>query len=151
MAQYFKMTLQDIETALVTAMKAHEQIKVDTLRGLKTRITNEQIAKGGELAEADLLGLVQSEVKRRKEAATAFRDGNRQEQAEKEEAEAAILAEFLPPQLSEQEIASQIDAKIAENSWAAKDFGGAMGTLKKEFGNSADGAVIAKILKEKLK
>jgi uncharacterized protein len=145
------MNLNELETALIAAMKAHEQLKVDTLRGLKTRITNEQIAKGGELAEADILTLVQSEVKRRKEAAIAFRGGDRGEAAAKEEAEAAILAEFLPPQMSEEEIATKVDAKMAEHSWTAKDFGSAMGALKAELGQTADGAVIAKILKEKLK
>ena len=144
------VNLATVETKLVEAVKARDQIKMDTLRAIKTRIQNEQIAKGSELTEADVLTLIQSEAKRRKEAATAFRDGGRTEAADKEEAELAVLSEFLPAQLSEEEIGTTIDAKIAENSWTKADFGAAMGQLKGQFGNTADGAVIAKLLKEKL-
>ncbi len=143
------MKIEQIEEALTSAMKSRDQIAVDTLRGLKTRIHNEQIAKG-ELKETDMLALVQSEVKRRKEAEAAFRDAGRTEQADKEQAEAKILSVFMPPQLSEEELTAKIEAKLAENSWTAKDFGAAMGALKAELGNSADGAALAKILKEKL-
>ncbi len=144
------VNLTAVETALQTAVKARDQIAADTLRALKTRIQNDQIAKGSELTEADVLLLVQSEAKRRKEAATAFRDGGRQEQADKEEAELKILEQFLPEQVSEEEITKVIDEKIAANSWGKADFGAAMGQLKGHFGNTADGALIAKILKEKL-
>lgn len=145
------LNLSEVESALQTAVKAREQITVETLRALKTRIQNEQISKGSELTEADILVLVQSEAKRRKEAATAFRDAGRTEAADKEEAELKVLAVFLPEQVSEEEIAKIIDSKIAESSWTVKDFGQAMGALKAHFGNTADGATVAKLLKEKLK
>lgn len=145
------MNLESVETALITALKARDQIAADTLRALKTRIQNEQIAKGGQLPEADLLALVQSEVKRRKEAATAFRNGGRNEAADKEEAEIKVLAAFLPPQASEDDIIKVVDEQIAANSWTVKDFGPAMGALKQHFGSAAEGSVISKILKEKLK
>lgn len=145
------LNLQEVEAALQGAVKARNQVAADTLRGLKTRIQNDQIAKGKELSEADILSLVQSEVKRRREAAEAFRNGGRNEAADKEEAEARVLTPFLPPQASEEEIARAIDEKMADNSWTVKDFGSAMGLLKQHFGNSADGAVISKILKTKLK
>ena len=144
------VNLTAVEAALVDAVKARDQIKMDTLRAIKTRIQNEQISKGSELTEAEILSLIQSEAKRRKEAATAFRDGDRPEAADKEEAELKVLSEFLPAQLSEEEVASTIDAKISENSWTKADFGAAMGQLKGHFGNTADGGVISKILKEKL-
>ncbi len=144
------MNLQTVETALVTAMKARDQVATITLRALKTRIQNEQIAKG-ELSESDVVGLVQSEVKRRKEAALAFRDGGRSESADNEEAEIAVLTPFLPAQASEDDINAMIEAKVAENSWSAKDFGAAMSALKQHFGNTADGSLLSKLLKEKLK
>ena len=142
--------LSEVESALTTALKARDQISADTLRALKTRIQNDQIAKGTELTDADVLTLVQSEAKRRKEAATAFRDSGRIEQAEKEEAELKVLSVSLPEQVSEEEIGKIIESKIAENSWTTKDFGQAMGALKGHFGNTADGALVAKLLKEKL-
>lgn len=144
------INLSEVETALQTALKARESITVETLRALKTRIQNEQITKGSELTEAEVLSLVQSEAKRRKEAGTAFRDAGRTEAADKEEAELAVLSKFLPEQVSEEDIVKTVEAKIVENSWTAKDFGQAMGQLKGHYGNTADGALIAKILKEKL-
>ncbi|MDQ3018711.1 MAG: GatB/YqeY domain-containing protein [bacterium] len=145
------LNLQAVETALVTALKARDQIAADTLRALKTRIQNEQITKGGPLPESDLLSLVQSEVKRRKEAAIAFRDAGRTESADKEESEIDVLIPFLPAQVGEDEINAVIDEKIAVSNWTVKDFGSAMGALKQHFGNTADGGTISKLLKEKLK
>lgn len=144
------INLSEVEDALKSALKDRNQIAADTLRALKTRIQNDKISKGSDLTEAEILSLVQSEAKRRKEAATAFRDAGRAEAAEKEESELAVLAQFLPEQVSEEEIARVIDAKIAENGWTVKDFGAAMGQLKNHFGNSADGATVAKLVKEKL-
>lgn len=144
------MDLQTVETALVDALKSRNQLAADALRALKTRIQNEQIAKGGALSEDDLLKLVQSEVKKRKEAAESFASAGRTESAEKEEAEIAVLSVFMPPQASEAEIISAIDEAIASSGWTAKDFGQAMGAIKAKFGSSADGALIAKLLKDKL-
>lgn len=145
------LSLSQIETLLKEKLKEKNQLAVDTLRGLKTRITNEQISKGSELTSEEILALVKSESKRRKEAADSFTAGGRPDSAAKELAEAEVLAQFLPEQVSEEEIARVADEKIASEGWAASDFGKAMGALKQQFGNSADGGVIAKILKEKLK
>lgn len=145
------LSLQIIEAKLTQSLKDKNQLATDTLRGLKTRITNEQIAKGGELTSDEILALVKSEAKRRKEAVEAFTGGNRPEAAAKETAELEILSEFLPEQVSEEQISTTIDEQISANSWTAADFGKAMGALKQELGNNADGAIIAKILKEKLK
>lgn len=144
------INLSEVEAALTTALKARDQVAADTLRALKTRIQNDKISKGSELTEAEVLSLVQSEAKRRKESATAFRDAGRTDAADKEEVELAVLSQFLPEQVSEEEIAKTVEAKISENSWTTKDFGQAMGQLKAHFGNTADGALVAKILKEKL-
>jgi uncharacterized protein len=144
------VNLSAVETALKEALKARDSITADTLRALKTRIQNEQIAKGSELTESDVLLLVQSEAKRRKEAGTAYRDAGRAEQADKEEAELKVLSAFLPEQMSEEDISKVIFEKISENAWTAADFGTAMGVLKAHFGNSADGATVAKLLKQKL-
>lgn len=145
------ISLQQIEEQLKAALKARDQIAVDTLRGLKTRVQNEQIAKIRELKEEEMAALVRSELKRRQEAAKAFTDGSRLELAEKELAEASVLEKFLPPQMPPEEIGALADKLIAENNFSAKDFGVAMGRLKAQVGSRADGAVVAKVLKEKLK
>ncbi|HMQ01721.1 MAG TPA: GatB/YqeY domain-containing protein [Candidatus Doudnabacteria bacterium] len=145
-----KLSLQLIEERLTQALKDKNSVTTETLRGLKTRITNEQIAKGGELTSEEILMLVKSEAKRRKEATEAFAAAGRSEAADKEQAELAVLNEFLPEQVSETQLSETIQQQITANNWTAADFGKAMGSLKAQFGNSADGAVIAKILKEQL-
>lgn len=145
------ISLSQIEQDLTAAMKARDQIAVDVLRGLKTRIQNEQIAKLKDLSETDIIALVRSELKKRKEAALSFTSGGRLELAEKELKEAGILEKYLPRQISETEISALIEKFLAENQLTAKDFGAAMGKLKARAGDSADGATLAKLLKEKLK
>jgi uncharacterized protein YqeY len=145
------ISLEQIETELKEAMKAKNQVVVDTLRGLKVRIQNEKISKMRELTPEDIVSLVKSEIKRRKEAAESFMAGDRKEMGEKELAEAAILEKYMPSQLTEQEISQIIDSIIAEHNFTAADFGKAMGQLKSRVGQSADGSLMAKLLKEKLK
>jgi uncharacterized protein YqeY len=150
------LSLSQIESDIKDALKARDSVAADTLRGLKTRIQNEQIAKttassGKALSEDDLVALVRSEVKRRKEAAAAFGQGGRAELQEKELKESAILEKYLPPQLSEENINSLADKVISEGGFAAKDFGQAMGKLKAAAGSGADGGTLARVLKEKLK
>lgn len=145
-----ELSMQVIEAKLTEALKAKNQIAVDTLRGLKTRITNEQINKGDALTSDEILALVKSEAKRRKEAVDAFTAGGRSEAAAKETAELDVLSQFLPEQMSEEQVASKIDEAISANGWTQADFGKAMGALKAEFGNNADGALVAKVLKAKL-
>ena len=135
-------------------MMAKDPITVDVLRGLKTRVQNEQTkssSAGKELAEDDLIALVRSEVKKRKEAAEAFQKGGRGEMSEKELKEAEVLQKYLPAQMGEADLSKSIDSIIAENGFTAKDFGKAMGVLKAKVGNAADGGMLAKLLKEKLK
>jgi hypothetical protein len=159
------LSLQQIEADLKDALKSRNQIAADTLRGLKTRIQNEKTAKGRpersegsasspggkDLEESEIVALVRSEVKRRKEAAEGFKTGNRMEMAEKELSEAQILEKYLPAQMSEADLSALIDKEIAVSAATAKDFGKVMGKLKAQLGDKTDGATLAKLLKEKLK
>ncbi len=159
------LSLSQIESDLTAAMKARNQLATDTLRGLKTRLQNEKTAAGRpkrsegsqtspgkkELTENEIIALVKSEIKRRKEAVEGFMAGGRSEMAEKELAEAKILEGYLPQQMSEADILKTIDEIIARNSFTAADFGKAMGQLKGKVGQNADGALMAKLLKERLK
>ncbi len=143
------VNLETIEKDLSESLKARDQLRTDTLRGLKTRLQNEQIANMKDLTEDQVFSLIRSEVKRRKEAAEGFRQGDRAEMADKELAEAEILSKYLPQGPSAEEIATQVDKVITENNYTAKDFGQAMGRLKGLL-PTADGAELAKLLKEKL-
>lgn len=141
-----------IEADLVTAMKAKDQLTVEVLRGLKTRIQNEMVAKiKQELSEEEIIALIRSEVKRRKEAVQTYEQGGRKELAEKELAEAGVLQKYLPAQMSEQDLVKLAEQIVAENNFVAADFGKAMQVLKTKVGNQAEGALLAKTLKEKLK
>lgn len=145
------VNLSVIETDLQTALKERDRLRADTLRSLKTRVQNEQIAKGQELTEPEIITLIRSEVKRRKEAAEAYTAGGRGELAQKEQQELTVLQQYLPAQLADEQIAAKVEQLITENNWTAKDFGPAMGKLKAEFGDTADGATLSRILKDQLK
>jgi uncharacterized protein YqeY len=142
--------LETITAATTTAMKQKDAVALTTLRGLKSRIQNEVISSGGELSDTQVIALVRSEVKRRADAIALYEQGGRAELADNEKAEVAILQQFLPAQLDEAQVASAIDKLVAANSWTAKEFGAAMSAVKAELGDTADGALIAKLLKARL-
>lgn len=143
------LDLSQIEADLNSSLKARDSLTTDTLRGLKTRIQNEKIAKQKDLSETEISALIRNEVKKRREAANVYEQGGRSELAAKEISEVEVLQKYLPPEISESEIAVKVDALISENSYIQKDFGQAMGKLKALLPD-ADGAVVAKVLKEKL-
>ena len=92
---------------LTAAIKSRDETRSSTLRMVLTAITNAEVAgkEHRELSDDDIIGVLSTESKKRREAATAFDDGGRSELAEKERAEAAVIADYLPQQLSEEEIA----------------------------------------------
>lgn len=145
------LSLSQIEQDLTAAIKVKDLLQADVLRGLKTRITNGRIAKMKDLGEDELTALVRSEIKKRKEAAESFAAGGRQELADKELKEIKVLDKYLPAQMGEEELAKLIEKTLAENQFTAQDFGKAMSAIKTRVGTAADGAVLAKLLKEKLK
>lgn len=145
------INLSQIEHDLTEAMKARNQLVVDVLRGLKTRIQNEKISKMKDLAEADLVALIRSEIKKRKESAEAFTKGGRVEKAEQETREGEVLQKYLPPQMGEAELLILVGQVLAENNFTAADFGKAMAVLKAKAGDMAEGATLSKLLKAKLK
>lgn len=147
------MNLSQIETDLKQALKDRNQLKAETLRGLKSRIQSELTKPGAkeEISEAEIFALVRSEIKKRRDASEAFLKGSRPEQAEKEQAEAEVLSAYLPAQMPEGELKTLIEKTVSELSATAADFGKVMGKLKAEVGDKADGAMLAKLLKETLK
>lgn len=145
------VSLSQIEEELKVALKAKDPLTADTLRGLKVRIQNEKISKMREPSDEELVAIVKSEVKRRKEASEAFTAGGKKDQADKELQEAAILERYLPAQMSEADIAVLVEKIVTDNGFTAADFGKAMGMLKGQAGSAADGALLAKVLKERLR
>lgn len=150
------MSLHDrIEDDLRTAMKARDRAALDALRMLKTSLTNRAIADGGtpttRLDDETVTAVVATEVKRRREAATAFRDGGREESALKEEAEAEVYAAYLPVQLDEASLRTLVEATVARlGASGPRDAGPVIKEVLAEAAGGADGGRVATMVREVL-
>ena len=150
------MSLHDrIEDDLRAAMKSRDRGAIDALRMLKTSLTNRAVADGGtptsRLDDETVTAVVATEVKRRREAATAFREAGREETALKEEAEAEVYAAYLPAQLDDAALRTMIEA-VAQRLGASgpRDAGGVIREVLAEVAGRADGGRIAAMVREVL-
>ena len=140
---------------LTTAMKARDEVRSGTIRMVLTAITNAEVAgkQARELSDEDVIGVLSTEAKKRREAATAFADGGRQEMADKEVAEAAVIAEYLPEQLCAEEIERLVATTIADLGIAGdgmKAMGRVMGVLTPQVRGRADGGAVAAEVRRQL-
>lgn len=146
-----KQRLQDDVKA---AMLAGDSLRLETLRGLKSVILYAEVAAGKReegLTDDEILALFSKEAKKRQESAELYVQGGAQEKADKELAEKAIIEAYLPAQLSEAELAAIIDEVLNEVKPAGlQQMGQVIGQVKSKVGNTADGSLIAKLVKEKL-
>jgi hypothetical protein len=120
-----------------------------------TAITNAEVAgkQARELTDDDVVGVLNSEAKKRREAATAFDDGGRVEMADKERAEAAVLADYLPEQLSTDEVVAIVTAAVEQTGAGGegmKSMGKVMGVVQPQVKGRADGAVVAAEVRRQL-
>jgi len=140
---------------LNTALKARDALRTSVIRMALAAITNAEVAgkEARELTDDDVLTVLSSEAKKRRESAAAFDEGNRPELAEKERSEAAILAEYLPAPLSDEEI-SAIVAETIEQTGAAgegmKAMGKVMGIVTGRTKGRADGGAVAAEVRRQL-
>ena len=140
---------------LTTAMKARDELRSSTLRMVLTAITNAEVAgkEARELTDDDILGVLSTEAKRRREAATAFADGGREEMAAKEAAEGEVIAEYLPTPLTDAEIAELVSAAIAQTGAAdegMRAMGKVMGVVTPQVKGRADGGAVAAEVRRQL-
>jgi len=140
---------------LTTAMKARDALRTGTLRMVLTSITNAEVGgkEARELTDDDVIGVLTSEAKKRREAAEAFDDADRPELAAKERDESAILAEYLPAQLDDDEIREVVTAAIESTGSAGagmKSMGSVMGVVQPQVKGRADGKVVAAEVKRQL-
>lgn len=146
--------IQDDMKAALLRGESGDRFVVDTLRGLKAAILNEEVAQGKRetrLEDAEIEKIIAREVKKRNESATIYEQNDRAEQAEQERKEAEILSAYLPQQLSEAEVRAIVEAKVAAlGATDAKAMGQVIGAVKAEVGNAADGALVARLVKETL-
>ncbi|MCX6398564.1 MAG: GatB/YqeY domain-containing protein [Propionibacteriales bacterium] len=149
-------TLKDrLRADLTTAIKARDEIRSSTLRMVLTAVTNAEVAgkAAKELTDDEVLTVLSSEAKKRREAAVAFEEGNRPEQAAKERAETAVLQDYLPQQLSVEEIADVVTAaveKIGAAGAGPKAMGQVMGIVTPQVKGRADGAAVAAEVRRQL-
>ena len=142
-----------IDADIKVAMLAGEKTLVTTLRGLKSAILNVEVAKGLRetgLPDSEITDILAKEAKKRQESADMYIQGNSKERADAELQEKAIIERYLPKQLSEQEIQQIINEVTAELGTSMQQMGQIIGAVKAKTSGSADGAIMAKLVKEKL-
>lgn len=145
------MLIEQIQSDLKTAQLARDEIKVSALRLLLSEMKYAQINKGRDLADEDVIIVVQKEVKKRREAACGFRLGGREDSALKEEAELKILENYLPAQLSKEELTKIAEETISElGATNIQDMGKVIGVVIGKVKGKADGNSISLIVKERL-
>jgi uncharacterized protein YqeY len=144
-----------LRSDLTAAIKARDEIRSSTLRMVLTAVTNAEVAgkEARVLSDDDVLGVLSSESKKRREAAEAFAGAGRSEQAAKERAEAAVIAGYLPEQLTREEIDALVTATIDElgvRGDGMKAMGRVMGALQPRVKDRADGGAVAAAVREQL-
>jgi len=149
------MGLKDqIQNDLKAALLGGDRFSGDVLRGLKAAILNEEVATGKRdegLGDEDIEKIVAREVKKRNESAALYDQNDRSELADDERKEIEVLANYLPEQLSEEKLREIITAKITELGVSGPQaMGQVIGAVKQQVGNTADGATLARIVKESL-
>ena len=146
------MSLSDrIESAMRDAMRARDERRTVTLRMAMAAAHNLKIARGRDLTDEEVIDVIGKQVKQRRESIAMYRDAGHEERAVAEEAEAAILAEFLPQQLTENEVESLARAAIADTgATSSGDLGRVMGRLSPQTRGRADGRLVSEVVRRLL-
>ena len=140
-----------IEDAVKISMKTRDKETTSTLRMAISELKKEEIDKKIELEDEQVIQILQRMIKQRKDSYTQFSDAGRDELAEKEQNEINILSDFLPEQLSEEELAVIVEQVIKEtDADGPQDMGKVMGSLKQRIQGNADMGLVSKIVKENL-
>lgn len=144
-----------LRSDLTTAIKARDEVRSSTLRMVLTAITNAEVAgkEARELSDEDVVGVLSSEAKKRREAAVAFEDGGRAEMAAKEKAEAEVIADYLPEQLGADDIERIVAEAVAQTGAAGegmKAMGRVMGVVQPQVKGRADGGAVAAEVRRQL-
>jgi len=139
---------QHIQAEMVAAMKAGDKIKTDVLRMLKAAILKQEVSgERKEASDEEILEIINREIKQRRDSAEQFKAGNRFELAEKEEKEIDVLLEYMPKQLTEEEIVQIAKETIAEVGAKSKaDTGRVMGAIMPKVKGKADGTVVNRVV-----
>jgi uncharacterized protein YqeY len=145
--------LDNLTTEIKEAMKAKNALALESLRAIKSAVLLHKSEAGAsdEMSEDEEIKLLQKLVKQRRDSAAIFREQNRVDLAEPEEAQAEIIVRFLPEQLSEEEVGKVIESIIAQTGASSmKDMGKVMRMASKQLAGKADGKTISTLVKQLL-
>lgn len=145
---------EQLDADLKDAMRAHEQIRVETIRLLKAAIANVEFARtdeknkdfGKPLSEGDLLRVVENQIKQRRDSIELYNKGNRPELAAKEQAESDVLQKYMPQQLSRDEIKTEVEKVIADLN--TREFPKVMKESAARLKGRADGKLVNEVVRE---
>ena len=142
---------EKLKKDLKEAMRNKDTLTRNTIRLLLTTIKNAEIAKGKELSQADINRLLQKEAKQRRDSIKAFEKGGRADLAEAEQAELGVIENYLPRQMTPDEIRAEVRAEIErQGASSMKDMGKVMGPLMRKLRGKADGSAVQRIVREEL-
>lgn len=142
---------EQLDADLKAAMRAKDEVKLSVVRMLKSAIKYREIELMKPLDDAGVLGVISTEIKRRKDSVEQYRAGNRADLAAKEEAEIAVLQGWLPAQLSEAELRALVEAAVQKSgAQGPKDMGAVMKLLMPDTQGKADGKVVSELVKARL-
>lgn len=143
---------QQIQKDIMEAMKAHNTVRTNAVRAIKSEILLAKTSgAGAEITDGDVIKLIQKLIKQRKESAAMYAQGGRQDLADNELAEAAEMEGYLPKQLSEAEVEEIVKGFIAETGASSMaDMGKVMGLATKKLAGQADGRTVSTIVKKLL-
>lgn len=147
------MLAEQIQSDLTAAMKARDELTVTVLRSALTAIKEARVtaASGDEQSDAEIIAILTREAKKRDEAATAFADAGRDEQAARERAEGEVVARYLPAGLDGAELTELVDRVLAAGGFdGPRDMGPAMKAVQAEVAGRADGKAVADLVKSRL-
>lgn len=143
--------LDQLESDLAEAMKLRDEVKTTTLRLLKSAMKNYQIELGHDLTMQEALSVIQKEAKKHQDSITQYQQANREDLKKEEEAELEVIKQYLPEQMSREEIEKAVSEAIAEtNAQGPADMGKVIGMVRQKTEGKADGAMIAEVAKAKL-
>ena len=148
------MSLKEkLKKDLTSSMRNRDEVRSSTIRMILTSIKNEEVSgkEARELNDTELIAVLSREAKKRREAAEAFEQAGAKDRAEMERAEGAIIAEYLPKQLSEEEVKELIELVIQETGAnAPSQMGIVMKSLQPKIAGKADGSVVSSLVKAAL-
>ena len=140
-----------LEEAVKNSMRDRNKEKTSTLRMAISEIKKEEIDKRIELSDEEIIKILQRMIKQRKESISQFEQAGREELADKENSEILILQDFLPEQMSDEEIKVYVDEAIIESGASTpQDMGKVMGALKSKLKGNVDMGIVSKLVKESL-